>query len=37
LSSQSSGLGALRWATHVQAWKDSSLNSPHVKLLRTDS
>jgi hypothetical protein len=36
LMSGSSGLGALRLATHVQAWKNSSLNSPHVKLLRTD-
>src|ERR1700688_2176488 len=35
--SSSSGLGALRLATHVRAWKDSSLNSLHVKLLRTDS
>src|SRR5216684_1962612 len=35
--SSSSGLGALRLATHVQAWKDSSLHSPHVTLQRTDS
>ena len=37
LMSSSLGLGALRVAKHVQAWKDLSLNSPHVKLLRTDS
>src|SRR5713226_10317544 len=34
--SSSSGLGALRLATLVQAWKDSSPNSSRVKLLRTD-
>src|SRR5229473_5321873 len=35
--SSSSGLGALRLATLVQTWKDSSPNSSRVKLLRTDS